>query len=323
MEKKKLLEMYRTMVTIRRFEQAAIKIMHSGEVATSVHSSEGQEAVAVGVCSNLRREDQIVTTHRGHGHIIAKGSDIRLMMAELFGKKTGYCKGKGGEMHIADMSIGVIGAFGIVGEGMPVATGAALADKMKGNDSVAICFFGDGAACQGTFHESLNLASIWKLPVIFVCENNMYAVTTSASIAVSIEDIADRAAGYSIPGVTVDGQDVMAVYEATEIAVRRARAGDGPSLIECKTYRYMGHVGGDESWLITNPYRPAEEVAAWRKRDPLGLFEAKLLQTKVLSKKEVDDISQQVDSHVEEALNFARRSPLPAPEEALDDVFVI
>ncbi|MBI2859062.1 MAG: thiamine pyrophosphate-dependent dehydrogenase E1 component subunit alpha, partial [Chloroflexi bacterium] len=282
-DRKTLLDMYRTMVTIRRFSEAVVKVSYSGEVATGVHVAIGQEAVAAGVCAHLRRDDQVVTTHRGHGHMIAKGSDTKLMMAELFGKKTGYCKGKGGEMHISDMSAGVIGSFAVVGEGLPVATGAALADQMRGTDSVAVCFFGDGAACQGTFHESLNLASIWKLPVVFVCENNMYAIFTPTSAVVSVTNIADRAAGYSMPGVIVDGQDVMAVFEAAEKAVRRARAGEGPTLLECKTYRYAGHEGADDSWLSAHPYRSAEELAAWKKRDPIALFEARLLEDKLVT----------------------------------------
>jgi len=320
-DKEKLLEMYTKMLTIRRFEERVAELLYTGELPGMVHPYIGEEAVAVGVCTNLRPDDRITSTHRGHGHLIAKGGDVRLMMAELFGKKTGYCKGKGGSMHIADFSIGILGACGIVGGGLPIATGSGLAAKMQGTDQVTVCFFGDGAANQGSFHESLNLASVWKLPVIYVCENNMYAVTTPASYAISVEDVADRGAAYGIPGVTVDGQDVIAVYEATREAVERARRAAGPSLIECKTYRYMGHFLGEEFLFGEKTYRTKDEVEEWKGKDPIANFEAKLLEMGALTKEEAARIDEQLKAQIEEAVNFARQSPFPTPEEALEELF--
>jgi TPP-dependent pyruvate/acetoin dehydrogenase alpha subunit len=282
----------------------------------------GEEAVAVGVCANLRPDDRITSTHRGHGHCIAKGGDLKRMMAELLGKKTGYCKGKGGSMHIADFSIGILGANGIVGAGLPISTGSGLAAKLQGTDQVTVCFFGDGAANQGGFHSSVNLASIWKLPVIYVCENNGYAVSTPAAYSISIKDVADRGAAYGIPGLAVDGQDVMAVYEATHEAVARARKGDGPSLIECKTYRFLGHMLGEEMMFGPVSYRSQEEVERWKKRDPIALFGARLEEMGVLTQEQRVEIDEQVASEIEEAVAFAKESPLPAPEDALADVFV-
>ncbi len=319
-DEEKLVEMYTTLLTIRRFEEQMLELQTAGAMPGGVHTYIGEEAVAVGVCANLGPDDRITSTHRGHGHIIAKGGDIKRMMAELFGKKNGYCKGKGGSMHIADFAIGILGANGIVGGGLPIATGSGLASKLQGNDHVTVCFFSDGAANQGTFHESLNLASIWKLPVIYVCENNMYAVTTPASYSVSIEDIADRGAAYGVPGVAVDGQDVMAVYEAAAAAVARAREGSGPSLIECKTYRYMGHMGGKEVFGGA-AYRAAEEIEEWRKRDPIADFEASLIRTGALTSEDVTRIDEQIKLQLEEAVSFAQQSPLPAPEDALEDLF--
>jgi acetoin:2,6-dichlorophenolindophenol oxidoreductase subunit alpha len=322
-EGEKLIEMYTRMLAIRRFEEKAVELFSTGQLPGASHPYIGEEAVAVGVCANLRPDDRITSTHRGHGHCIAKGGDAKRMMAELLGKKTGYCKGKGGSMHIADFGIGILGANGIVGAGLPISTGSGLAAKLLGTDQVTVCFFGDGAANQGGFHSSLNLASIWKLPVVYVCENNMYAVSTPAAYAISIEDVADRGAAYGIPGVAVDGQDVMAVYEAAHEAVARARKGEGPSLIECKTYRYLGHMLGEE--MMFGPdrtYRSQEEVERWKKRDPIALFEARLEELGVLTEEQRAEINEQVTSQIEEAVAFARESPLPAPEDALADVFV-
>src|SRR5712691_2605988 len=243
--KQRLLDMLRRMLTIRRFEERVKKEFADTNVKGFVHLYIGEEAVAVGVCSSLRKDDYVTSTHRGHGHCIAKGVDVRGMMAELFGKKTGTCKGKGGSMHIADLELGMLGANGIVGGGPPLACGSGLTAKVNKTDQVTICFFGDGASEQGTLHESLNLASIWKLPVIFVAENNGYAESTPAHYHCSVENIADRASGYNMPGVTLDGNDIFAVYEAAHEAVTRARAGQGPSLLECKTYRFNGHFEGD------------------------------------------------------------------------------
>lgn len=314
-----LLDMYTRMLTIRRFEERMLEQMMAGALPGGVHTYIGEEAVGVGVCANLRTEDRITSTHRGHGHIIAKGGDVKKMMAELFGKRTGYCKGKGGSMHIADFSLGILGANGIVGGGLPTAAGSALASQLRGDDQVTVCFFGDGAANQGTFHEAVNLSAVWKLPVIYICENNLYAVTTPAAKSISIEDVADRGASYGIPGMAIDGQDIMAVYEATAEAVKRAREGDGPSLIECKTYRFMGHMGGKE--VFEGSYRTEEEVEEWKKRDPITMFEADLLKMGVLTKEDADGIDKQINAEMDEAVAFAEQSPLPEPEEALEDLY--
>ena len=318
-EKEELVEMYTKMLTIRRFEELMLEQQTAGAMPGGVHTYIGEEAVAVGVCANLRTDDYITSTHRGHGHIIAKGGDTRRMMAELFGRRTGYCKGKGGSMHIADFGLGILGANGIVGGGLPTAAGAGLAAKLRGSDQVTICFFGDGAANQGTFHEAVNLAAIWKLPVIYVCENNLYAVTTPALKVISVEDIADRGAGFGIPGMVVDGQDIMAVYEAAAEAVKRAREGSGPSLIECKTYRFMGHMGGKE--VFEGSYRTQDEVEEWKVRDPIAMFEDTLIGMGALTKEEATEIDERLKAELEEAVTFAKESPWPEPEEALEDVY--
>ncbi|MBI4759218.1 MAG: pyruvate dehydrogenase (acetyl-transferring) E1 component subunit alpha [Chloroflexi bacterium] len=315
-EKEKLIEMYTKMLTIRRFEQRVAEHFAAGKIPGFVHLYIGEEAVAVGTCANLRPDDYITSTHRGHGHLIAKGGDLKRMMAELFGKRTGYCKGKGGSMHIADVELGILGANGIVGGGPPIAAGAALSAQYRGTDQVVACFFGDGAANQGTFHEGLNMASIWKLPVIFVCENNHYGISLSQLKHMNVADIADRAKAYDIPGVAVDGNDVIAVYEAAHEAVRRARAGEGSSLIECKTYRHRGHFEGDPQ-----VYRPPEEAEAWLKKDPLPRFEAKLMEMGVLTGEKAKQIEQGIVAKIDEAVRFAEESPFPAPEELGDDVY--
>ena len=276
-----LCRLYRTMVTIRFFEQTVEKHFLAGEIPGFVHLYIGEEAIATGVCANLTPDDYIASTHRGHGHSIAKGADVSRMMAEIFGKKTGYCKGKGGSMHIADFSVGMLGANGVVGGSFAIATGAALATKMLEQKRVAVAFFGDGASNRGTFHESANLASIWKLPVIFLCENNQYASTTPYRSSTSVEDIADRARGYGMPGVVVDGNDVFAVYEAAKAAVERARGGGGPSLVEAKTYRIKGHFVGDPEL-----YRSKEEVQEiFAKTDPISQFERQVSSEGSLSEK--------------------------------------
>jgi pyruvate dehydrogenase E1 component alpha subunit len=322
-EKEKLIGMYTRMLTIRRFEEKLKELFYGAQIPGFVHAYIGEEAVAVGTCSALEDDDYITSTHRGHGHLIAKGADLKRMMAEIFGKSTGYNKGKGGSMHIADFDIGILGANGIVGAGPPIATGAGLAAKLRGSDQVAVCFFGDGASNQGTFHESINLGSAWKLPVVYLCENNMYGEFTPAAEVVSVKDIADRAAGYNIPGVTVDGQDVVAVYEVVQEAVKRAREGDGPSLVECKTYRFEGHALGEEAFIRDRAYRPAEEIEEWKsERDPIHLFKDKLLKQGVLTEEQASQIEKEVQARLEEAEAFARESPMPAPEEALEDVYV-
>lgn len=317
LDKSRLLRMYEQMQTIREFEERAGKEFASGKVPGFVHLYAGEEAVAVGVCSNLTDDDFITSHHRGHGHCIAKGVDIREMVAELLGREAGACRGKGGSMHIADVHKGMLGANGIVGGGFPLATGAGLTAKTNGRGQVAVCFFGDGAANQGTFHESLNLAGIWQLPVIYVAENNGYAESTPVTYHMSCRDIAERAAGYHMPGVTVDGLDVLAVYEAASEAIARARRGEGPSLIECKTYRYHGHFEGD-----TITYRTKEEVDSYRARDPIQRLRSFMLEHGFATAQELDAIDQQVQEKIEDAWNFAEAAPYPAPEEALTDVYV-
>ncbi|MEM3459351.1 MAG: pyruvate dehydrogenase (acetyl-transferring) E1 component subunit alpha [Candidatus Bathyarchaeia archaeon] len=314
--KNKLTQMLRKILEIRLFEEKVFELYAQNLVPGTIHLYAGEEAVAVGVCSNLRKDDYITSTHRGHGHCIAKGADLKRTMAEILGKKTGYCKGKGGSMHIADFSIGMLGATAVVGAGIPIAVGAGLSIKLRRTDQVVVCFFGEGASNQGTFHEGINMASIWKLPVIFVCENNLYAMGTRQSIVMNIENIADRAIAYGISGVVVDGNDVLAVYEVAEKAVERARKGEGPVLIECKTYRHKGHSRVDPA-----RYRPKEEVAEWLAKDPIKRFKEKLIHTKVLSEAEIQHIEKEVSVEIEEAVKFAIESPFPMPEEALEDVY--
>ena len=316
----RLLDMYRTMQTIRQFESRVKEIFQEGKIPGFVHVSIGEEASATGVAAALTDTDYITSTHRGHGHLIAKGGDVKPMMAELFGKKTGYCKGKGGSMHIANFELGILGANGIVGAGLPIATGAGLAAKVRGSGEVAACFFGDGASNEGTFHESLNLAAAWKLPVVYVCENNLYGEFTAGRDVTSVKDIADRARGHDMPGVVVNGNDVVEVYEATREAVERARKGGGPTLLECKTYRWEGHVVGEEAFLGKRSYRPAEEIEAWKKRCPLTSFEQRFVPGSFTAE-ELEAVRTEVGRRIDEAVQFALDSPLPAPEEALDDMF--
>ena len=319
--KDKLLKMYRTMQTIRHFEERLRDMFKEGKVPGFVHVSIGEEASATGVCAALTDTDYITSTHRGHGHLLAKGGKLKPMMAELFGRKTGYCKGKGGSMHIADFSIGILGANGIVGAGLPIATGAGLAAKMKKSGQVAVCFFGDGASNEGTFHESLNIASSWKLPVVYVCENNLYGEFTAGKDVTSVKDIADRARGHDMPGIIVNGNDVVEVYETTSEAVARARRGEGPTLIECKTYRWEGHVVGEEAFLGKKAYRPQDEIAEWKNRCPLVSFENRYTANGMFTKAELDAIKVDVKREIDEAVQFAIDSPLPAPEEAMEDMF--
>ena len=283
-----------------------------------VHAYIGEEAVAVGVCSALRRTDRIASTHRGHGHTIAKGADINLMMAELFGRSNGYCRGKGGSMHIADFSVGMLGANGIVGAGLPLATGAALAAKLEGGDGVAVGFFGDGASNEGAFHGSLNLTSIWRLPAIYVCENNRWASGNSAAATLSVEDVAVRSVGYNMPGVAVDGKDVLAVYEAAQQAIQRAREGGGPTLLECKTYRWRTH---SESRGNPPDPRPQSEIDLSQSHDPISAFADRLVEQGIATLGDLDQTSREIAAAVEAAIEFAKASPLPRPEDALTDVF--
>ncbi len=313
-----MLAMYTNMTKIRMFEERVAELFAEGKIPGFVHLYIGEEAVATGVCATLRDSDYISSTHRGHGHLISKGGDLKLMMAELFGKKTGYCKGKGGSMHIADVELGILGANGIVGGGPPLATGAALAAHYQGKDDVAVCFFGDGAANQGTTHEAMNLATCWKLPVIFVNENNLYGISSCTINSMCVGDIADRASAYDMPGVVVDGNDVMAVYEAASEAVRRARQGEGPSLVECKTYRQRGHFEGDPC-----VYRDEDEVAEWKAKDPLPRFETKLLELAALTPEKITEIKDTVQNQLAEAIKFAEESPFPDPSEVTEDVYTI
>jgi acetoin:2,6-dichlorophenolindophenol oxidoreductase subunit alpha len=309
--------MYQRMVRSRRFEEYVAELAGAGEIPGGVHLSIGQEGAAVGACLALRKDDYITGTHRSHGHPIAKGADIKPLMAELLGKRTGVNKGKGGSMHLADFSVGSLGETSIVGSGIPIATGGALSAKMQGSDRVALCFFGDGAANQGAFHESLNLASVWKLPVVYFCENNQYALTTPATSVMSVENIADRAAGYSMPGKIVDGQDAGAVYEVVVEAVARARRGDGPTLVEAKTYRYAEHAVG-----LRLAYRTPEEIAEWRGRDPIVRLAARLAEMGV-SPADIKGLDEQVESEVEAAVAFAKDSPYPEQDEMFDDVWAM
>jgi len=317
-----LLKMYRSMQRIRQFETKIRDLFLANELPGFVHLSIGEEASAVGVCSALRDTDRITSTHRGHSHLIAKGGTLRQMMAELYGKRTGYCKGKGGSMHIVDFSLGILGANGIVGGGLPIATGSALAAVITGRDDVTACFFGDGASNEGTFHESLNLAAVWKLPVVFVCENNLYGEFTPMQDVTSVKDIAVRAQGYGIPGQIVDGNDVIEVYSRTSEAVARARAGEGPTLLECKTYRWEGHVAGEQAFIGAGAYRTEAEINEWKTRCPILRFEKTFAEGKKIGRAEIDQIIKETAAELEEAISFARSSPLPDPSEVTDDVFV-
>ena len=306
------------MVKIRKFEERIRQENRKGKLHGFLHLSVGQEAVATGACAALKKDDYITSNHRGHGHCIAKGGDLNLMMAELFGKATGYCKGKGGSMHIADPLLGIIGANGIVGGGIPIATGCALSSKLKKTNQVTLCFFGDGASNQGSFHESLNLASLWKLPVIYICENNLYAVSTHQSRQQAIKNIANRAIAYNIPGVVIDGNDVATVYEAVDKAVARARKGEGPTLIECKTYRWYGHCEADPP---TTTYRTKKEEEEWKEKCPIKKLKSRLLDLNLLTDGQLTRLEQNIDLEIEKAIEFANKSPEPTLETALEGVF--
>lgn len=311
-----LVGFHRRMWTIRAFEEKAVELFMAGELPGFLHSQIGQEAVCVGSCAALRRDDFMTSTHRGHGDVIAKGARVDRMMAELFARETGYCRGKGGSMHIFDFSLGILGANGIVGAGIPIATGAALSAVMRGTDQVALAFFGDGATNIGAFHEGLNLAAVWKLPAVFVCQNNEYAESTPRRYHQRVSDVAKRAVAYDMPGVIVDGMDVLAVHEAVAAAVGRARQGEGPTLVEAKTYRFLGHYIGDPQ-----NYRSADEVAEWRKRDPILVFESRLAESGVLDDEAARRVESEVRREIEDAVVYARESPLPDPESAFEDVY--
>ncbi|MEK6665115.1 MAG: thiamine pyrophosphate-dependent dehydrogenase E1 component subunit alpha [candidate division NC10 bacterium] len=317
LSKTQLVSFYRTMRLIRRFEERVVELVNRDEIPGVTHEYVGQEAVATGVCAALRPDDVITSTHRGHGHILAKGGAPRRMMAELMGKASGYNRGRGGSMHIADLSLGIYGANGIVGAGAPIACGAALAGKLARSDRVAVSFFGDGGMNQGVVHEALNLAAIWRLPVVFVCENNGYAISAPISQMAKVERLAERAAGYGMPGTSVDGMDVLAVHAAADEAVERARTGAGPTLLECRTYRFVGHFTAEKARGIK--YRSDEEIARWRERDPVVTYPAWLRQQGV----DPAMVDAEVEVLLNEAVAFARQSAFPEAEEALDGMYAV
>lgn len=316
-----ILDIYTRMLRIRRFEEQVGKLFAQGQLPGFVHLYIGEEAVGAGVCAALRDDDYIISTHRGHGHVIAKGGDFDRMMAELFGKATGYCKGKGGSMHIADFSIGMLGACGIVGGGIPVAVGAGLSAKTRGTDQVSVTFFGDGAANEGSFHESLNLASVLKLPVLFVCENNQYGEFTPADKAMNIKDVAIRAAGYGIPGVIVDGTDALAVHEAAQEAVARARRGEGPTLIEAKTHRKGGHAEGEEAFLGGQQYRSEAEKLDAQRKDPIFRLHEVIVERQLIALEQLETLDESIVAEVNAAVEFARNSPDPDVESIFEDMW--
>ena len=311
-----LKEALRKMHLVRMFEEMAEDSYIRGLTHGTMHLSIGQEASAVGITMGLRKTDYITSTHRGHGHCIGKGAEAKYMFAEFFGKEEGYCKGRGGSMHIADPETGNLGANGIVGGGLPLATGAALAIKQQKRDDVAVCFFGDGASNEGAFHESLNLAAVWKLPVVYVCENNGYGMSVSTDRSMSVPNVADRASSYNMPGVIVDGNNIADVAEAMVVATERARRGEGPTLIECKTYRTRGHSRSDR-----NKYRTKEEIEEWKARDPIPLFEKELLDMGIFKQADIDAVQASVKAEIEDGFNFARSGTDPVPEDVTRDVY--
>lgn len=315
LDRSRLIELHEKMLTIRVFEERVFELYGQNLVPGTIHLYAGEEAVAVGVCSHLLDDDYIVSTHRGHGHCIAKGARLDRTMAEILGRKDGYCQGKGGSMHIADFSKGMLGATAVVGAGIPIATGAGLSIKLRGTKQVAACFFGDGASNQGTFHEGINLAAIWRLPVLFICENNLYAMGTRQSQAMIVPDIAERARAYGIPGILVKGNDVLEVFKAAKEAVERARGGNGPTLVECKTYRRMGHSRMDPA-----AYRPRAEVDEWLRNDPIRRSKDELLRMGI-SNAELAKIEARVSDAVNTAAEFALNSPFPDSKEAFEGVY--
>jgi len=317
-DKTQLVGMLRTMIVIREFDELAIKLRTEGKITGAVHPYVGEEAIAVGVCSALNLSDRVTSTHRGHGHCIAKGADINRMMAELFGRVDGYCKGKGGSMHIADFSVGMLGANGIVGGGMPIACGAALAAQLDGKGQVAACFFGDGATGEGEFHEALNMSSLWKLPLIFVCENNQMAAGNFIDQTRVVADISTHAAAYGMPGVSVDGNDVLAVHEAAAQAVERARRGEGPTLLVCRTFRSLFHAMRNAPPPET---RPAELLATWKERDPIEHFEIDLRTQELITERDAAGLRDGVRAALAAAVRFADASPFPDPKDLEADMF--
>ncbi|MFA7628839.1 MAG: thiamine pyrophosphate-dependent dehydrogenase E1 component subunit alpha [Candidatus Dojkabacteria bacterium] len=316
MQKEQMISIYKKMIEIRKFEEKALELFEKNVLRGSVHLCIGQEAIASTVCSMLRDEDYITSTHRGHGHCLAKGAKPNMALAELMGKATGYCNGRGGSMHIADVTKGNLGANAIVGAGIPIATGAALSASLRKTDQVAVSFFGDGASNEGIFHESLNLASVWKLPVIFICENNLYGISTHTKESTSVKDIAVRAASYDMPGEVVDGNDVMAVEKAFAKALARARKGEGPTLLECKTYRWYGHWTGDPQ-----VYRTREEVDSWKEKCPIIRLEKYMLDKKIVKQTDLEKMNQEIQELINAAEKYALESPDPDPALVMENVY--
>jgi TPP-dependent pyruvate/acetoin dehydrogenase alpha subunit len=316
LDSESLVGLYRTMRLIRRFEETVNELYLQGRIPSTLHLYIGQEAVAAGVCAALHPDDYLLSTHRPHGHALAKGVPARAIMAELFGKATGTCKGRGGSMHVGDMAVGMLPAIAIVGANVPITAGAALACRMQGNGRVAVAFSGDGAANEGAWHEGLNAAAIWRLPAVFVCENNLYAASTPFRTAFNIERIADRASAYGMAGVTVDGNDVLAVYTAAQTAVARARAGEGPTLLECLTYRQCGHSRSDP-----RTYRTREEEAEWLTRDPLPRLRGVLQSDENVGEEKLQSVEAGVEDEITDAIDYAEASPVPSPAGIADDVF--
>jgi len=317
LESKEIIRMYRMMLKIRRFEEKAIRLYAKGLIKGSIHPCIGQEAIAVGACKVLDEKDYIVSTHRGHGHCIAKGEDPKKIMAELLGKATGCCGGKGGPMHLSSPKKGILGTSGIVGGGIPIAVGAALAIKLKGANQIILCFFGEGAINTGSFHEAVNLSSIWQLPVIFICENNIYGLSTPISEAIAIKNISDRALAYGISGAQVDGNDVLAVYDAVNEAVKKARSSHMPTLIEAKTYRIEGHYYGE-----ADNYRTREEITEWQKKDPINRLRQYLIRDKILNNGALHNLEREIAGELDEAERFALNSPEPEPDTVSRNVYV-
>ena len=313
-----LAELHERMVRIRFFEEAAGRLFEANKIPGFIHLYVGQEAVAAGVCVALRDEDQITSTHRGHGHLVAKGGDLKRMMAELMGKATGYCQGKGGSMHICDLDLNMLGANGIVGGGVPIAVGAGFANQYRGNETVSVAFFGDGTTNIGAFHEAANMAAALQLPVLFVCENNEYAEYTARERTMAIDDVVERAAAYGMPGHIVDGMDAVAVFEATKAALESIRAGGGPVFLECKTYRYFNHHGVQ---TLGMKYRSDDEVTQWRARDAIDALEAAMIANGEATAADIENVRAAVASEVDAAIEFGEASPLPVPETLLDNVY--
>ena len=315
-----LRDIYRRMVRIRLFEEAAGRLSEAGRVPGFIHLYVGQEAVAAGVCTALRDTDQVSSTHRGHGHLVAKGGDLSRMMAELMGKAAGYCGGKGGSMHVCDLDLNMLGANGIVGGGVPIAVGAGFANQYRANGAVSVAFFGDGATNIGAFHEAANMAATLQLPVLFVCENNEYGEFTPRDLTMAIDDVVERAAAYGMPGTKVDGMDPVAVFEATTAALTRARAGGGPSFIECKTYRFYNHHGVQ---TLGMKYRSDDEVKQWRQRDPVPRHEDLMVGVGAMTRDGIEAARTEIAAEVEAAIEFAEQSPMPGPDDLLSDVYSV